>query len=109
MSLGRLDKRVEGRLPGDAVYQRLTLARRYIADNDPRKGMSAHDMACRVGGGPEEWAINVPWLALPWKVPPEYPAPLPAHEPHVAVLEANCEEDGTDSLEWAVGLGPVLC
>ena len=49
------------------TYTRLTLVRRYIADDDPRNGMSAEEVARRVSScGKDEGFINAPWLALPW-------------------------------------------
>jgi hypothetical protein len=58
----------------------LTLARRYIADEDPRCAMSAQDALGRISGedeGKDMWACEEPWLALPWKVPEGWPASLP--------------------------------
>ena len=58
----------------------LTLARRYLAEKDPRCTMSAQKALGRVSGeeeGPEMWACEEPWLALPWKVPKSWPAALP--------------------------------
>lgn len=106
VSLGRLDKKIPGGVPGDDDYARLTLARRYLADDDPRLSMSAEDVCLRVAsGGPDEGVINVPWLGLPWKVPGGWPASLPFDAGIHALLEANCEEDGeTDA--WMVGVGP---
>ena len=103
VSLGRLDKKEA--LPDNPSmqYTRLTLARRYIDDADPRKKMSARDVCARVSScGEDEWAINTPWLALPWKVPNNWPEILGVEDPEVrAKIEKNCEEEDTD---WAVGL-----
>ena len=106
VSLGVLDGEVSGGVPGDDTYSRLTLVRRYIAEDDPRNGMSAKEVACRVTScGKEEWAMNAPWLALPWKVPSSWPAPLSASPAFRDLLEAHCEDEGTD---WCVGFGPLL-
>jgi len=106
VSLGVLDGEVSGGVPGDDTYSRLTLVRRYIAEDDPRNGMSAKEVACRVTScGKEEWAMNAPWLALPWKVPSSWPAPLSASPAFRDLLEAHCEDEGTD---WCVGVGPLL-
>ena len=106
VSLGVLDGEVSGGVPGDDTYSRLTLVRRYIAEDDPRNGMSAKEVACRVAScGKEEWAMNAPWLALPWKVPSSWPAPLSASPAFRDLLEAHCEDEGTD---WCVGVGPLL-
>ena len=92
VSLGRLDKPSEGR------YTRLTLARRYIDEKDPRTAMGPSDVVRRVAGvGEDSWAMDAPWLALPWKVPRSWPAALPVPDPDVvAALEANCEKEGTE-------------
>ena len=56
----------------------LTLARRYIADNDPRCKMNAQQVLARLqSGGEDEAHSAAPWTALPWKVPSEWPAALP--------------------------------
>ena len=58
----------------------LTLARRYLAEKDPRCTMSAQKALGRVSGeeeGKDMWACEEPWLALPWKVPKSWPAALP--------------------------------
>lgn len=104
VSLGRLDQKAAGEVPGNDTYQRLTLVRRYIEDDDPRTSMDAKDVCRRVGScGPDEGFIDVPWLALPWKVPRDWPAPLPVDACTMALLEANCEEEETG---WMVGVGP---
>ena len=101
VSLGMLD----GKGEGEDTYGRLTLVRRYLADDDPRVGMSAEQVASRVAStGPDEWAINAPWLALPWKAPEDWPAPLNGLT-FRELLEAHCEDEGTD---WCVGTGPQL-
>ena len=106
VSLGVLDGKAPGECPGNDTYTRLTLVRRYIADDDPRNGMSAEEVARRVSScGQEEWAINAPWLALPWKVPSSWPAPLSTPPAFRGLLEAHCEDEGTD---WCVGVGPLL-
>ena len=104
VSLGRLDSAVAGSHP--QVYTRLTLARRYIAEDDPRKSMTCKDVVQRVVGprAPDQFALQAPWLALPWKVPDEWPDALPVREDVYALLEANCEEKGTN---WCVGVAPV--
>ena len=119
VSLGRLDKRAAGEVSGEEEYTRLTLARRYVDDDDPRAGMSAEDVRKRITGykAPDEGVIDVPWLALPWKVPDnlysyaltgasdECKSLLPTFPPHIKMLlEANCEEEECD---WMVGLGPA--
>ena len=58
----------------------LTLARRYLAEKDPRCTMSAQKALGRVSGeeeGKDMWACEEPWLALPWKVHASWPAALP--------------------------------
>lgn len=102
VSLGRLDQKEE---PGlDEPYTRLTLARRYIADDDPRKSMSARDVARRVAAnGPDENVIDIPWLALPWKVPANWPGSVRVSPEAMAKLDKHCEDEGTD---WSIGLGP---
>ena len=57
----------------------LTLARRYIADGDPRTAMNATSVLARVEAE-DSFAGEHPWLALPWKVPSSWPAPLPVPE-----------------------------
>ena len=103
VSLGVLDGKAPGQVPGDDTYTRLTLVRRYLADDDPRIGMSAKQVADRLRGE-EEWAFNAPWLVLPWKVPGNWPAPMDP-TPFVEILEAHCEDEGTD---WCIGTGPLL-
>ena len=89
-----------------STYSRLTLARRYIAEDDPRNGMSAKQVVDRLASlGMEEWAMNAPWLVLPWKVPGSWPAPLPPPAAFQTLLEEHCEDEGTD---WCVGVGPLL-
>jgi len=106
VSLGVLDGKTPGEVPGNDTYSRLTLVRRYIADDDPRKGMSAQQIARRVAScGEEEWAMNAPWLVLPWKVPSSWPAGLRASRAFQTLLEAHCEDEGTD---WCIGAGPLL-
>ena len=145
-SLGRLDTTAplsaggEGKEGGDegrGGYTRLTLARRYLADDDPRTRMSAREVVRRVAGaaagvgdgggdgngvgdsgggggdgvrvsmsgcasaGLDERMCQAPWLALPWKVPEDWPwAPL-AEASVRALLDANRGEAGT---EWCVGV-----
>ena len=73
ISLGTMVRGMDG-------TQLLTLARRYIADDDPRCAMSAQDALARVSGedeGPDMWACDKPWLALPCKVHDDWPAPQP--------------------------------
>ena len=114
VSLGRLD----GATTYEDGYTRLTLARRYIEDDDPRVRESAPELAMRVQGcGIDEWAIAAPWLALPWKVSPlpeefeNVPYAARARIPESAakafgqLLVDNQETIGTD---WAVGVGPPL-
>jgi hypothetical protein len=71
------------RVPGlGSGWTRLTLARRFIADDDPRRSMSAAALLARIDGneeGPDMWACEQPWLALPYKVPATWPAGLPVH------------------------------
>ena len=106
VSLGVLDGKAPGECRGNDTYTRLTLVRRYIADDDPRNGMSAEEVARRVSScGKDEGFINAPWLALPWKVPSSWPAPLSAPAAFRDLLEAHCEDEGTD---WCVGVGPLL-
>ena len=108
ISLGRLD-RTDGRGGSmvDGDYTRLTLARRYIADDDPRIGMSAKDVCRRVIGlGEDEGVINVPWLGLPYRVPDSWPGPLPFDARTQRLIDANCEDEG--DCEWMVGLGPAV-
>ena len=116
VSLGRLD----GAESYDSGYSRLTLARRYLDDDDPRIGMSAKAVATRVAGcGPDEWALGAPWLALPWKILAVPEAAMPGAAPWTsrgqmpesafkgcgkACLD-NCETVGT---AWAVGVAPAL-
>ena len=84
-----------GKMVRDGGDDVLTLARRYIADEDPRCAMSVQDVLGRVSGeeeGPEMWACEEPWLALPWKVPKSWPAhrlPVPA-----SMLDAAVDNDG---------------
>lgn len=107
VSLGRLDQKADGCIPGGEQYTRLTLARRYIADDDPRKEMSAKDVALRVAScGNDEGVIDVPWLALPWKVPTNWPGGVHStFTPELmSKLEEFCEAEGTD---WSVGLAPA--
>ena len=100
VSLGRLDERTAEGVPGDDRYTRLTLARRYIADNDKRAKLSAFDVADRVTAcGPDEGFINAPWLGLPWKLPGNWPLPLMPKKELADILEKHCEDKGTD---WAV-------
>ena len=69
VSLGRL----EGR-PGH--WNLLTLARRYITDDDPRCAMTAEEVLARVNAyanGPEMWACDAPWEGLPYKAPDHWP------------------------------------
>ena len=49
-----------------------------IDDKDPRCKLSAEEVACRLeeDGEDESYAAQ-PWAALPWKVPEDWPAPLP--------------------------------
>ena len=113
VSLGRLDTVTpttvtasEAAAAEPVSYTRLTLARRYLSDKDKRVGMSAMEVVDRVYGV-DAWAIQLPWLALPHKPHPNWPASiLPAGSEHevVPVLEAKREEVGT---EWGVGLAPV--
>ena len=105
VSLGRLDEKASGEVPGDDTYGRLTLARRYLAEDDPRAAMSAYDVARRVAScGADEWANDAPWLALPWKVPTVgWPGPQMPPKGAMKLLEAHCEDEGTS---WAVGFGP---
>ena len=72
VSLGRYDGHSGS---GDVT---LTLARRYIADNDPRCKMSAEEVAGRLDVDEElDWTFSeCPWGALPWKVPEDWPAGL---------------------------------
>ena len=64
--------------------------------------MEAKDVARRVAScGPDEWAINAPWLALPWKVPESWPEALPVEGRLMDIMESHCETAGTD---WAVGV-----
>ncbi len=62
----------------------LTLARRYIADDDPRCDMSPNEALSRISAVDEGeewwWACEEPWLALPWKTPEDWPEPLPIPE-----------------------------
>mmetsp|Transcript_50075 Transcript_50075/g.165820 ORF Transcript_50075/g.165820 Transcript_50075/m.165820 type:complete len:219 (+) Transcript_50075:120-776(+) len=74
VSLGKLH---DGASQGG--YQTLTLARRYIADGDPRTAMNATSVLARVEAE-DSFAGEHPWLALPWKVPSSWPAPLPVPE-----------------------------
>jgi hypothetical protein len=60
----------------------LTLARRYISDDDPRCEMSAAEVVGRVEeGGEDQDHTAEPWGALPYKVPEDWPASLPAPPP----------------------------
>ena len=73
VSLGRLEQGAEG--------LSLTLARRYIDDDDPRCSMSAAQVAERLDeAGPDSKHVEAPWCALPWKVADDWPAgvPMPA-------------------------------
>eukprot|EP00966_Prymnesium_polylepis_P166957 3859214-Prymnesium_polylepis.4 len=56
----------------------LTLARRYIADDDPRCKMSEQDVLARVVTEEVlDYAhIETPWTALPWRVADDWPAPI---------------------------------
>lgn len=102
ISLGRLDQRTDDGVPGDDTYTRLTLARRYIADNDKRAKMSAREVAGRVAScGPDEGFINAPWLAAPWRLPGNWPLPLMPKKELMTILNKHCEDEGTD---WAVGV-----
>ena len=62
----------------------LTLAQRYIADDDPRCDMSPNEALSRISAVDEGeewwWACEEPWLALPWKTPEDWPEPLPIPE-----------------------------
>jgi hypothetical protein len=103
VSLGRLDQKKSD--DTYAAYTRLTLARRYIADDDPRKSMSARDVARRVAAnGPDEGVIDIPWLALPWKVSADWPGSVPISPQAMEILDRHCEEEGTD---WSIGLAPA--
>ena len=103
MSLGRLDQKAPGEVPGNDTYTRLTLARRYIGDDDKRTKMSAQAVCNRVSAAqaPDEGFINAPWLALPWRLPGNWPLPLMPKKELMAILEKHCEDEGTD---WAVGV-----
>lgn len=71
VSLGKIVRAADG-------GQVLTLARRYIDDNDPRCAMSPNDVLNRlVDERLDHWACTEPWRALPWKTPEDWPAPLP--------------------------------
>ncbi len=71
VSLGRLDRDFQGGVT-------LTLARRYIADDDPRCKMGVDEVVGRVvENGPDHSHSEFPWTALPWKVAGDWPAPLP--------------------------------
>ena len=74
VSLGRMDSHFMG---GAAAT--LTLARRYIADDDPRCKLSAQDIVDRIGSGPDSAHRDTPWTALPWRVAADWPAAVP-HE-----------------------------
>ena len=70
VSLGLLEPHGEG--------HRLTLARRYIADKDPRVKMTADAVARRVAAATSVDGAHrkAPWMALPWKVTAEWPGPV---------------------------------
>ena len=113
VSLGRLDRppNPDGTNSGGqsigGIYTRLTLARRYIAEDDPRNGMSAEDVCRRVIGlGEDEGVINVPWLGLPYQVPDSWPGPLPFDARTYRLINANCEDEG--NCDWMIGLGPAV-
>jgi len=89
---------------GQLSNGRLTLARRYITNDDPRVKMSAMDIVGRVASiGPDRWACDAPWLALPWKVSADWPEPLSVDPALMAICAANCGKTGTDC--W-VGVKP---
>ena len=73
VSLGRMDKHFM------SGYATLTLARRYIADGDPRCKLSCADIVERIGSGPDTAHRETPWTALPWRVAADWPAAVP-HE-----------------------------
>ena len=113
VSLGRLDHPPDHSGGAYDPFTRLTLARRYIADNDKRTKMSARDVAGRIcirslskttnrnGPPPDENFLQVPWLGLPWKLPGNWPLPLMPKKELQVILQKNCETVGTD---WAVGV-----
>ena len=118
VSLGRLDGpplATDSSVSIDRTYTRLTLARRYVDDDDPRLRLSAEQLADRVVWGADEWAISAPWIALPWKI-----SAVPEAFGHVfqrgklyesagkafgPLISANAEEE--DTACW-VGVGPLL-
>ena len=88
------------RIPGLGAgkgWTRLTLGGRFLADDDPRRSMTPAEVLGRIDAneeGPEMWACEQPWLALPYKVPPTWPASLPINSKVLAAAKEGSDDDG---------------